>query len=142
MNDNYDSIEKIRFIHGLMKKEVEELIKFISSSKVNLVETNTPPMDVLINDTEVIMYVEIPGLSTDDFTVYQYDDLVVIEGVRPKIKVPKASYVRVECEAVRFKRVLRLPFNVNDSSAKAKLKDGVLEIRISKCKCGTELITD
>lgn len=142
MHDNYDSIEKIRFIHGLMKKEVEELIKFISSSKVNLAETSTPAMDVRITDTEVVMYVELPGLTTDDFTVYQYDELVVIEGVRPRITVPNARYVRVERESVRFKRILKLPFCVNDSSAKATLKEGVLEVRISRCSCGTEVITD
>jgi len=142
MHDNYDSIEKIRFIHGLMKKEVEELIKFISSSKVNLTETSTPPLDIRMTDTEVMIYVELPGLTTEDFTVYQYDDLVVIEGRRPKITVPGAHYVRVERESVRFKRIVRLPFCVNDNMAKALLKDGVLEIRISKCSCGTEVITD
>lgn len=142
MNDNYDSIEKIRFIHGLMKKEVEELIKFISSNKVNLAETNTPPMDVIIKEREVVIWVELPGLSTDDFTVYQYDDLIVIEGVRPKDHVPKASFLRVEREAVKFKRVLKLPFCVNDGHTKAKLKDGVLEVIISRCACGTVLMRE
>ncbi len=135
MHDNYDSIEKIRFIHGLMKKEVEELIKFISSSKVEVAETGTPPMDVVITDTEVIIFVELAGLSTNDFTVYQYDDLIVIEGLRPKIDIPNVSYVRVEREAIRFKRVLRLPFCVNDGETRAKLKEGVLEVRIARDNC-------
>lgn len=132
MQDKYDSIEKIRFIHGLMKKEVEELIKFMSSSKMNMAETSTPPMDVVINDNEVVIFAELAGLSTNDFAVYQYDDLVIIEGVRPKISMPNVSYMRMERELTRFKRVLRLPFSVNDSEAKAKLKDGVLEVRISR----------
>ncbi|PLX66105.1 MAG: hypothetical protein C0603_11865 [Denitrovibrio sp.] len=135
MHDNYDSLEKIRFIHGLMKKEVEELIKFISSSKVEVVETSTPPMDVVISDDEVIIFIELAGLSTNDFTVYQYDDLIVIEGVRPKIKIPNVTFVRVERETVKFKRVLRLPFSVNDGETKAKLKDGVLEVRIFRDNC-------
>ncbi|ADD68602.1 Molecular chaperone (small heat shock protein)- like protein [Denitrovibrio acetiphilus DSM 12809] len=137
MNDNYDSNEKIRFIHGLLKKEVEDLIHFISSSKVNLADTNSPPMDVVINDKEVIIYIELPGLTTSHFTVYQYDDLVVIEGVRPKMVMPKASFVRVERESVRFRRILRLPFCVNEGDSKAKLKDGVLEVHISRgaCEC-------
>lgn len=139
MHDKFDSIEKIRFIHGLMKKEVEELMKFISSSKVAVAETNSPPMDVVINDREAIIFVELAGLSTSDFTVYQYDDLVVIEGVRPKIDEPNVSYVRVEREAIKFKRVLRLPFNANDSETKAKLKDGVLELRISRTSGGKEI---
>lgn len=132
MHDKFDSIEKIRFIHGLLKKEVEELYKFIESSKMSVSETNTPPMDVLIKGDEVVIFAELAGLTPDDFTVYQYDDLVVIEGVRPKLKLPHVNYVRMEREAVRFKRVLRLPFDVNNWEAKAKLKDGVLEVRIAR----------
>ncbi|PLX68373.1 MAG: hypothetical protein C0602_09335 [Denitrovibrio sp.] len=138
MRDNFDSIEKLRFIHGLMKKEVEELIKFVSSCKLNVSETSTPPMDVVINDDEVIIFVELAGLTTKDFTVYQYDDLVIIEGVRPKVDIPNISFVRVEREHVRFKRVLRLPFIVNDFETKAKLKDGVLEIRILRDSNGCD----
>lgn len=130
MRDNFDSIEKLRFLHGLMKKEVEELIKFVGSSKVNVAETSTPPMDVVINDDAVLIYVELPGIKTTDFTVYQYDDLVVIEGIRCKADVPGCSFVRVERETGRFKRVLRLPFVVNDFDVKATLKDGVLELKI------------
>lgn len=130
MRDNFDSIEKLRFIHGLMKKEVEELIKFVGSDKLNVSETNTPHMDVVINESEVLITVELAGLTTEDFTVYQYDDLVIIEGVRTKVDIPKCNFVRVERETGRFKRVLRLPFNVNDFEAKASLKEGVLEIRI------------
>lgn len=138
MHDKFDSIEKIRFIHGLMKKEVEELMKFVSSSKMTLSETSTPPVDVVINDREVVIYAELPGLSTNDFTVYQYDDLIVLEGIRPKIPVPNISYVRMEREAARFKRIIRLPFNVNDSESTAKLKDGVLEMRISRASAVIE----
>ena len=130
MRDSFDSIEKLRFIHGLMKKEVEELMKFISSSKMSVAETSTPHMDVVINEKEVSIFVELPGLTTEDFTVYQYDDLIVVEGVRYKADVQKCSFVRVERETGRFKRVLRLPFYVNDYEAKATLKDGVLYIRI------------
>jgi len=139
MQDKYDSVEKIRFIHGLMKKEVEELIKFLTSRNIDTVETNTPPMDVVITKEEVVIFVELAGLTTKDFTVYQYGDLVVIEGVRPKIDIPNVSFVRVEREAIRFKRVLRLPFCVNDCAAKAKLKDGVLEVRIARDSCNCEL---
>jgi len=130
MRDNFDSIEKLRFIHGLMKKEVEELIKFVSSDKMNVSETSTPHMDVVINDREVLIFVELAGLTKEDFTVYQYDDLVIVEGVKPNASIPKCNFVRVERETGRFKRVLRLPFNVNDFEAKATLKEGVLEIKI------------
>jgi HSP20 family protein len=138
MHRKYDSIEKIRFIHGLMKKEVEELIKFISSDKLSLSETGTPPMDVMISDKYVRVFVELAGLSTKDFTVYQYDDLLIIEGVRPKLNIQNMQFVRVERDSARFKRVLRLPFNINDLDIRAKLKDGVLDIYICRETAGCD----
>jgi len=132
MADKYDSIEKIRFIHGLMKKEVEELIRFIGTSRLEVPETQNPPMDIIINEKEAVIYADMPGITTEDFTVYQYEDLFVIEGVKPKINVPNVSYIRVERENIKFKRVIRLPFYVGDAEINAKLKNGVLEVRIAR----------
>ncbi|MCD8553142.1 Hsp20/alpha crystallin family protein [Seleniivibrio sp.] len=134
----HDKIEKIKFIHGLFKKELDELLRFANSAKASLTETQGPPMDIVINDTDINIYVELPGLSADDFTVYQLDDIVVVEGMRPKECIEQVRYIRVEREAVWFRRVVRLPFCVNDSDTTAKLKDGVLTVRISRCACELE----
>ncbi|TCK58330.1 Hsp20/alpha crystallin family protein [Seleniivibrio woodruffii] len=133
-----DRIEKIKFIHGLFKKELDELLKFANSAKASLTETQGPPMDIVISDRDVTLYVELPGLCADDFTVYQLDDLVVIEGMRPKEQVEMVRFIRVEREAVWFRRVVRLPFCVNDSETTAKLKDGILTVKISRCACEIE----
>jgi len=134
----HDKIEKIKFIHGLFKKELDELLRFANSAKASLTETQGPPMDIVISDTDINIYVELPGLSADDFTVYQLDDIVVVEGMRPKECIEQVRYIRVEREAVWFRRVVRLPFCVNDSDTTAKLKDGVLTVRISRCACELE----
>ncbi|MGE4268382.1 MAG: Hsp20/alpha crystallin family protein [Deferribacterales bacterium] len=133
-----DRIEKIKFIHGLFKKELDELLRFANSAKASLTETQGPPMDIVISDKDVSIYVELPGISSEDFTVYQLDDLVVVEGMRPKESMEQVRYIRVERETVWFRRVVRLPFCVNDSDTTAKLKDGVLTVRISRCACELE----
>lgn len=130
-----DKLEKIRFIHGLFKKEVDELIRFVNSSSVNLAETQGPPMDVVISPTHVRLFVDLPGATVEDFTVYQYEDIVVIEGLRPRKEEDSVLYLRVEREPLRFRRAVRFPFCVDDGDTTAKLKDGVLEIVISRCAC-------
>ena len=130
-----DKLDKIRFIHGLFKKEIDELMKFVNTSNVDLTETQGPPMDVVISDTHVRLFIELPGAAVEDFTVYQYDDLVVIEGVRPRKTEESVRYLRVEREPLRFRRAVRFPFCVNDGDTTAKLKEGVLEIVISRCAC-------
>jgi HSP20 family protein len=133
-----DRIEKIKFIHGLFKKELDELLKFANSNRASLTETQGPPMDIVISDRDVNLYIELPGLTADDFTVYQMDDIVVVEGMRPKDNTEQVRYIRVEREAVWFRRVVRLPFCVNDSDTTAKLKDGVLTVTITRCACEIE----
>lgn len=130
-----DKLDKIRFIHGLFKKEIDDLVKFVNSSSVNLAETQGPPMDVFITPTHVRLFVELPGTTVEDFTVYQYEDIVVIEGLRPRKSEDSVSYLRVEREPLRFRRAVRFPFCVDYGDTTAKLKDGVLEIVISRCAC-------
>jgi HSP20 family protein len=142
MQEKFDPTEKIRFIHGLMKKEVDELIKFLNSSKVNVAETQWPPMDVFVSAEEIRLFVELPGMSTSDFTVYQYEDLIVVEGRRPKSEFSAVQFVRVEREGKSFKRVLRLPFCIEEGETVAKLKEGVLEIRIARCACENTIDVD
>lgn len=130
-----DRIDKIRFIHGLLKREVDELLNLVNSSRLDILETQGPPMDVVISDNYVRIFIDLPGLSADDFTVYQYQELVIVEGYRPKDVTDSVRYIRVEREAVRFRRVIRFPFCVNDGETTARLKDGVLEVKIARCAC-------
>jgi len=142
MSDNFDPVSKIRLIHGLLRKEMDELLKVIERSRKEMRESPSPPMDVLERGNELVAYLELPGLCTDDFTVYQHEDLIIIEGVRCKSESTneKINYLRTERDLSNFKRLLKLPFGVNDESITAKIKDGVLEIRMEKT--GTDKIIE
>ena len=130
-----EKLDKIRFIHGLFKKEIDELMKLVNSSMVDITETQGPPMDVVVTPDKVFVFVDLPGASAEDFTVYQYEDLLVLEGVRPRKAEPSVRYLRVERESLRFRRAVRFPFCVTELGTTAKLKNGVLEIIIERCAC-------
>ena len=131
MPDGFDPVDKIRLIHGLLTREVDEIAKMMERAKVNLTETPNPPMDIVVTDDQIKIFMDVPGLKTDNFTVYQYEDLIVIEGKCPKTKNPgNTKYIRSERDLSPFKRVFQLPENIVEDSVKAVLKLGVLTITI------------
>jgi HSP20 family protein len=133
MSSDSDPISKIWFIHGLMKKEVEELLRVMEQSKSSIAETNTPPLDVMIRGNSVIITVELPGLGVNDFTVYLYENLLIIEGIRKRYcSGGKIFFIRAEREFAPFKRVMQLPFPVDKDTTQAVLKNGVLTVTLLK----------
>ena len=133
MSNEGDSISKIRFIHGLMKKEVEELLKLMERSKSPITETGTPALDVMIRGDEIIITAELPGLTVNDFTVYLYENLLIIEGIRKRYCTDKQIFfIRAEREFAPFKRIMQLPFPVDKDNTQAVLKNGVLTVTLKK----------
>lgn len=135
MSSDGDSLSKISFIHGLMKKEVDELRKILKLEKYHLSETGTPPLDAMIRKDEVIITAELPGLNINNFTVYIYENLLIIEGVR-KIYCTdeKLFFIRAEREFTPFRRVMQLPFPVENDNTHAVLNNGVLTVTLKKAK--------
>ncbi|GAB1536598.1 Hsp20/alpha crystallin family protein [Geovibrio sp. ADMFC3] len=133
MSNEGDSISKIRFIHGLMKKEVEELLKLMERSKSPITETGTPALDVMIRGDEIIITAELPGLTVNDFTVYLYENLLIIEGIRKRYCTDKQIFfIRAEREFAPFKRIMQLPCAVDKDNTQALLKNGVLTVTLKK----------
>jgi HSP20 family protein len=131
MSTENDPIAKIRFIHGLMKKEVDELLRMMERNN-NIAETSTPPMDAKVREGKVIVTAELPGLSTEDFTVYLYENLLILEGIRKRYCTDKKIFfIRAEREFAPFRRVMQLPFSINKENATAALKNGVLTVTLN-----------
>lgn len=134
-----DSLSKIRCIHGLMKREAEELLRLLQLNKKATVETTAPHIDVMIGGDKVFITAELPGIDSDDFTVYLYEDLLILEGIRRRYCTDKKIFfLRMERDFAPFKRILQLPFSVNKDNVKALLKNGVLSITLFKAEMNEE----
>lgn len=131
MND-FDPIEKVKFIHGFLKRDMDVIRKFLLSTTIEVTDSEYPYLDVVERNLKLLIFVELPGLDLDDFMVYQYDNLIIIEGGLSKACfIDKVNYLRMERHCVYFRRIVRLP-NENMISSKSVLRHGVLTLEFTQ----------
>lgn len=89
--------------------------------------------DVYETDKEFVIEVELPGVKKNDVKVKYHDGYVTVEAKREEaVEEKDKNYYRREIKRGSYARTFPLPENVDVSKAKAKMSDGVLEIRIPK----------
>jgi len=92
-----------------------------------------PNCDVSSTDTEYLISVEAPGLGEDDLSIELRDDVLTIQGNKQETKEQKDEhFYRSERRYGTFQRVLSLPKDAQKESIDAKMKNGVLNIRIPR----------
>ena len=126
----FDPMEQVKFLHGDLRRGESDIRNFLQKIDELRTDSNFPYLDVVECDNMVRIYIELPGVNPDDFTVYQYDDAVIIEGVRDrKVKRDKVTYLRMERNCTNFRRIVRSSFFKNAVNESAVLKDGVLVLK-------------
>lgn len=92
-----------------------------------------PSVDIYEEGGDVVVKSELPGMKKEDIEVNLTEDSITISGEKKKEeKVEKKGYYRLERSYGSFTRSFGLPSEVRTEDAKAKFKDGILEIRIPK----------
>jgi HSP20 family protein len=92
-----------------------------------------PPADVLVDDEGVTVYMDVPGLRSEDLEIELENDVLTVRGERP---YPYGRddgggpVQRIERRFGRFERSLRVPGGLDPDAVEAALTDGVLRIRI------------
>ncbi len=92
-----------------------------------------PPVDIYETRDEVVVKVEVPGVTRDRVEVEVKDDVLTIRGERPfERDVARENYHRVERPYGKFKRSFILGIPVRVDQVKAVCRDGVLEVILPK----------
>lgn len=92
-----------------------------------------PPVDIYETKDDIVVNVEVPGISKDLISVEVKDEVLIIQGERPFEKdVDREQYHRVERAYGRFRRSFILGVQVRIEGIKATYRDGVLEILLPK----------
>jgi HSP20 family protein len=92
-----------------------------------------PSVDVIDRDEEVVVRAEVPGYKKEDIEISVADSSLTIKGeTKTEEKEAKGDYYRCEISRGAFARTVSLPAAVDDSKAKASMKDGVLELTLPK----------
>lgn len=96
-------------------------------------EGQTPKVDVIDRDKEVVIKAELPGVKKEDLDISVSNDSVTIRAsTKHEEKEEEGEYYRREMSRGEFVRTLTLPAEVDGSKAKAEFKDGVLELTAPK----------
>ena len=93
---------------------------------------NYPSMNLWEEGDSAWIETELPGVNMDDIEVLVAGNEVTINGERKIADVQDATYHRRERGTGRFSRALTLPWEIDADKVEAKLRDGVLAVKLPK----------
>ncbi len=97
--------------------------------------TWSPATDVQETDTDLLVHVELPGLSRKDIKVNMENGVLSIQGEKQNASEEKEHRHHVsERTYGRFARSFTLPSEVDAEKIKAGFEDGVLTLTLPKTK--------
>jgi HSP20 family protein len=98
-----------------------------------IVDTRSPAIDMRDEGDSYVLRADLPGMKKENVTIEMTDDYLEISGVREESREEsREGYLWKERGSARFFRRLPLPEDADPDEVKAKLDDGVLELKISK----------
>ncbi len=94
-----------------------------------------PAADVMENKDEYIFKLEVPGVAREDINVEFHENTLTVKGERKaETDVKEEDIHRIERFSGSFSRSFTLPGESDSDKIEARLKDGVLELRIPKAE--------
>ena len=92
-----------------------------------------PPADVTVTDDEIVLTVDVPGLSAHDLELEALDGELVVRGERARPETAEgARWALSERTFGKFERRIRLPADVDPDTIRASVDNGVLSLVIPK----------
>jgi len=102
---------------------------------VRLEEEGQLSIDVYHTSDEVVILSTVSGVTMDDIEILVHGDMLIIRGKRlPPEAINSEQYLYRECYWGPFSRTIILPRDVDTSNIKAKVRNGVLMIRLPKIR--------
>jgi HSP20 family protein len=94
-----------------------------------------PPVDMYATKDDLVLALELPGVSEKDVTVSITGDLLTVKGERRfETQGKEEEHLHVERTYGKFERLVQLPMAVQADRVKATFRDGVLEIKLPKAE--------
>lgn len=91
-----------------------------------------PPTDVHETDDVLYVRVEVAGMRESKFQISLLDDMLIVSGVRSRPDHTGAAFHQMEIPYGEFRTAVNLPYKVDAEQAKARYKDGFLDIELPR----------
>ena len=94
-----------------------------------------PPMDVVETNDEVLVHLEVPGISRRDLEIRTEGNVMIVSGEKKFVETEnrkEGGFSSVERRYGRFERSFTLPRTVSTTDIRARHTDGVLTIVMPK----------
>ena len=117
-----------------VEKQLDRLIQLLGQTEFGSQPKPAwaPPVAVWESDTEVLVSVDLPGVTREQVEIVTHGKLLTITGAR---QAPGGHEFRLrasEAPIGTFRRAILLPSLTRPIEPKAEMKQGVLELRIPK----------
>jgi HSP20 family protein len=97
-------------------------------------------VDVFRDNDMLVIRSLVAGVEPDDLDISVHGDLLTLRGKREHQKKEQATdWFYEECYWGAFSRSIVLPYHVSADATEAKLKNGILEVRIPIRKDGKQV---
>lgn len=98
-----------------------------------------PPVDVVERDDEIVVFVDVPGFSKDDVKIKVAENGIEVFAQRSTPIQIEGKYILRQRLRESLHRRVDLPVKVRPEQAKARLENGVLEVRLPKSEVAREI---
>jgi len=112
-------------------------------SKLSQIELNTPKVDIVDRDEDILVRADVPGVKKKNLDISLTDNTITIKGsTKEEKKEDKGDYYCSETMKGSFSRTMSLPSDVDGSKAESSFKDGVLEVVVPKLEKAKRIKVD
>lgn len=95
----------------------------------------TPAIDIQDEENKLVVTADLPGVNKEDIELNVKDDILEISAkCNQENETKEEGYLRRERTYTNFYRAIKLPSNVTEEEATAKMENGVLKITLPKLK--------
>jgi HSP20 family protein len=117
-------------------RDIEDMARMIDIPNVPvLFKGGEPKVDIIQNETEIVVKADVPGVKKEDINVSVTEDSITLRGeVKSDYEDKKENYFHSERFYGAYSRTLPLPTLVDVSKVSAKFEEGVLTITLPKAE--------
>lgn len=125
-----------------VRHEMERWLEVARSTGERALETlglsapgrpSTPPIDVVELSTEIVVFVDLPGVSAECVHLSLTGNMLTVKASRCGMDFPEGIQRHVfERTSTQFERAIPLPAAVDPDNIRAETRDGLLTVTLHK----------